>query len=973
MPACLIDSFTGRSFTRAELDVAVADWAAKIQTAMPKYFSGDAHMDKDAQAAAKVGGWYLYNALDKSAATVIACLATERLFGAYVLSDFDDRASIIDRVRPVAAFVATTDPAPMPGENVFRIVVDVDACAIKEIVPPSEVSTTWAPERAIDADVKYITFSSGSTGRPKGIYGSHKSVQHMNETRNQLYPYAANPCGDGSVWTVAVNIFLLWECFRPLDFGGCCVIVRQETFVDPDAFLAAIEKYNINELLFTASYAKLFLSHHLMKAADVKGDAFSAPKCLKRVWQNGEPVTESLREAFLSFFPNPDVELLNLYSISECFEVGHGNIRTDRAEMITFPGVRIEIDESKKNEVVVFTSSIRHGYHKPSTDAEKSAFAPDMTWYRTGDVGKMLSEAGATPQKFLLDGRCSMFIRVKGRFLSLEQVEGVVERGLGLVGKGLATVEVDQETSELIAYVDGGFDSEKLPDVRALCPFPEWMPDRFVRHAPTVRRPSPSGKSNRTPTATQSGAAQAGDAFPSAKDARNAEIKRVILDHVGVDVDGLTKPMSLRDLGVSSLSILRLREALKTEAGVDMSVGELYKIADVRKFVAETFTPDMLYSEVDLIVSSTKDAPGYAGDAAADPAPRGYFITGATGFLGGWVAHTVAKSDPDAVVFILSRRSEEATREVFAKKGLTVPKNAVIVKGDTSEAGFGMAKDVIADIQKSVKYYIHCAAHVVFGCSYAEARPSTVMGANHLLTLYMGSHPAAELHYISTNGVYPPFFTRDTRRACLETQEDFPLYASRLKEGYGWSKWVAEKSVFDVCRARNRVVRAYRPGNIGWAVDGRYNPIDFQTLIVFAARALNCVPAVATWNFEMTPVDELAGFIFKNCGHPPTDGPVAHNCIGKRTPMDFYIDAAIPRVPMDEWLNVAAAYVEKHTATKGDPENKNGARDLDAVEQTRASFEEYVTLDMYLSDTNDYFTHNSLCYEPTKAYADSIV
>eukprot|EP01103_Thecamoeba_quadrilineata_P014336 TRINITY_DN4247_c0_g1_i2.p1 TRINITY_DN4247_c0_g1~~TRINITY_DN4247_c0_g1_i2.p1 ORF type:complete len:890 (-),score=147.88 TRINITY_DN4247_c0_g1_i2:299-2968(-) len=877
---CLIDSETGQTFTRQELDTVVKQWTAAIQKEIPQYFTGAEAKDKEQQAAENTGGWYTYINLEKSVAVVISCLVTEHLHAAYVLSDFDDRASIIERVRPVAAFVMLGFEDATPGDHIYRIVVDIQNSKLVKIIPPSKgTDSDYTPERAYHHDVTYITFSSGSTGRPKGIYGSKFCVDFMNKARHEIYPYYAQPDGSDRPWTIGVNIFVLWECFRPLEFGGCCVIVRQDSFIDPDKFLDVIEKYHINEILLTSSYAKLFLSHQLTKTADLKtGDRVRAPSCLRRIWQNGETVTEALREAFITYCDDPSVELINLYSISECFEVGHGNMRETGTELVTFPNIRVSIRKDNKNEVVVHTPSIRHGYHKPSTESEREAYAKDLSWYRTGDVGAIISET-PTQQRFKISGRCSNFIRVKGRFVNLEQIADVVERGLGLAGRGLATIEIDADTSEIVAYVDGGFESDRLPNVRALCHFPEWMPDRFVRHAPTVRQPAASGKVAKSKRENVK---------------REEAIQQVLLDQLGIDVRSLSKPMSLRDLGISSLSILRLRENLKTFAGIDVSVAELYRITDVRKFVSETVTPEMLHAEVQRVVAFAENSSKFQGDLSKQPAA--YFVTGATGFLGGWLVDSITGRYPDARLYILSRRDESGTREILTQKRLRVPSRVRILRGDVSQPGLGLDDATLAEIKQEVRYFFHCAAHVVFGCGYAEAKPSTVDGAANVLSLFLGSHPSAELHYISTNGIYPPNFTRSTNRACLESQLDFDLYAARLKEGYGWSKWVAEKSVVEVCRRHQQKLFVYRPGNIGWSHDGRVNPTDFQTLIVYASRAIHCVPDVTSWNFEITPVDTLTSFILDKCN--ASSGPEIYNVIGKRTALNFYFDSDIPRRPL---------------------------------------------------------------------------
>mmetsp|Transcript_2270 Transcript_2270/g.3182 ORF Transcript_2270/g.3182 Transcript_2270/m.3182 type:complete len:953 (+) Transcript_2270:38-2896(+) len=947
----LIDSHTGASFTRSELDATVQEWKSLLIQEFPclsKLVDVDEN-DNDNL------GYYFLVCEPKSAAAVVTCLVTEELKSAFVMSDFDDQRAIAERVLPLAAFVDSKNLDNAPT-NVPWIVVDIDDNKILRVEHNpmaskdggNEPTEMIVPEHVIDRDVKYITFSSGTTGRPKGIFGSHSCVSHMNKTRQELYPY--KPV-NGRPWAVAVSIFLLWECFRPLEVeNATCVVVRQEDLVDPDALYAIVDKYQINEMLFTSSFAKLFLSEVLLSGRQ-------CPPCVSRVYQNGEVVTHKLREAFMDFFPD-ECELINLYSISECYEVGHGDMRLSNKTLQTFPDVSLALHPDT-NEVIVTTPTIRFGYHKPQGD-EAKVFLDDFTKYCTGDRGSMI-DASSDPQVFELTGRCTNFVRVKGRFMTLEQVADVVERGLELK-HGLVTLQVEE--MELVAYVDGEFDPELLQEVRAMCPFPEWMPDRIVRNSSKVRLPASSGKAA-PPKLIRN------DSDDSSTQSSNTAVtvggvKQVLFEHLGVNVDDLTEPTTLRELGITSLGIIHLKEKLQ-EAGVEMSVGGLYKISDVRQFATdntiveeEVVTPEMLNKDVESILESVK-----ASVTSSEPPleessiPNAYFITGATGYLGGWVVNQLAERDPDARVYILARRTPEEARKVLEAKGLQIGGDTHFLQGDLSQESLGLSDDQIKTLQKECRYFIHCGAQVVFGGSYAESRPSNVLGASNVLKLFTGSARNAELHFVSSNAVYPSDFTATTGLKCHESQEHFNMYASKLTEGYGWSKWVAERATAVVCENFGRKFRIYRPGNLGWTKDGRYNPNDFQTLIILACRELNAVPDQSTWRFELTPVDMMADFMLSKCGScpdPSTNQPTIHNVIGHREPLESYLPASIPRIPMNEWLDKAEAF-------QAGREQPN-----DAVEQTRASFSDFATLDMYLSGVTD----NSLSYSLAGDYSTAI-
>jgi thioester reductase-like protein len=157
------------------------------------------------------------------------------------------------------------------------------------------------------------------------------------------------------------------------------------------------------------------------------------------------------------------------------------------------------------------------------------------------------------------------------------------------------------------------------------------------------------------------------------------------------------------------------------------------------------------------------------------------------------------------------------------------------------------------------------------------------------------------LHYISTNGIFPGGDT-------YYENADIDRYLPDLGNGYGQSKWVAEKLVQEA-HLRGLPVFVYRPGNIGHhSRTGAANPNDFQTLMIRGCLATRCAPEAPEWNFEMTPVDFLTDALVAFAQSPTEVARTFHivqhptvpaDAVFSRLKTDGFIDGI---VSFPEWL-----------------------------------------------------------------------
>ena len=196
---------------------------------------------------------------------------------------------------------------------------------------------------------------------------------------------------------------------------------------------------------------------------------------------------------------------------------------------------------------------------------------------------------------------------------------------------------------------------------------------------------------------------------------------------------------------------------------------------------------------------------------------------------------------------------------------------------------------------------------------YSELKAPNVGGTREVLRLAC-RHGARPLHYVSTNGIFPPDM------GLCEEDIDLDDLADARDDGYGRSKWVAEKLVREAGQ-RGLPVNVYRPGIVsGHSETGASNPRDLLGAVIVESLRLGCGPEIEDWRMEMTPVDFVAGAMLHIASNPAAYGRTYH--LANPDPpsaedvFDLLEEQGYPleRVPYDEWLQrIDAAPPEEGT------------------------------------------------------------
>jgi len=225
----------------------------------------------------------------------------------------------------------------------------------------------------------------------------------------------------------------------------------------------------------------------------------------------------------------------------------------------------------------------------------------------------------------------------------------------------------------------------------------------------------------------------------------------------------------------------------------------------------------------------------------------------------------------------------------------------VPVPGDLAEPLFGLDEGDFDTLAREVDVIIHPGAVVNLVYPYSELKAPNVGGTREVLRLAC-RHGARPVHYVSTNGIFPPDM------GLCEEDTDLDDLADARDDGYGRSKWVAETLVREAGK-RGLPINVYRPGNVsGHSETGASNPRDLLGAVIVESLRLGYAPEIEDWRMEMTPVDFVAAGILNIASDPDSFGGTYHLATPEPPYADEVFDLLeeaghpLERVPYDEWL-----------------------------------------------------------------------
>ena len=335
----------------------------------------------------------------------------------------------------------------------------------------------------------------------------------------------------------------------------------------------------------------------------------------------------------------------------------------------------------------------------------------------------------------------------------------------------------------------------------------------------------------------------------------------------GASPRGIDPGMPFASMGLDSLATVELAAALEAKTGFDIAPEVVSDAGSARALAARL--QRMLHEPVrepedpfKLMLSDAAHRLRAAGDVR--PATRGglrrarsILLTGATGFLGRWVARELLATS-DATLLCLVRPAvegaEQRLRRSLQTAGValeTIDHRVIAIEGDLTMPRLGVASDAFDGLAGRLDAICHAGATVNWVQSYASLRQSNVLGTIELLELALRAN--AQFHFVSSLSTC--YSTKGPR----EVDERFdPLPHLRgIHLGYAQTKVVAEALVRQASGQGLRTT-IYRPAIIaGHSASPDFNPEDVLSLLIRGCVHMGTAPDL-DWTLDVLAVDDVA-------------------------------------------------------------------------------------------------------------------
>lgn len=881
--------------------------------------------------------------MGRSADYVIGAVAALRAGGAFLVLELAYPSTllhdVIDDAKPSVILTQAAHASQIKSDVPIIVVDDHNQTSKTHALVNGVKAKPPLPQ---DDDVERLAFasySSGTTGRPKGIANPHRAAVCSYDLR-----FAISDLQPGD--RVACNVFFVWEILRPLLRGATVVAVPDSVSYDPAGLVEMLASKRITETLMTPTLLATVLSRHPRLADKLPN--------MKTLFLNGEVVTTDLcRRAFLAL---PNTRVLNVYSASETHEVAVGDIKTfidydaavcpvgppvDPQHVYILDSERRRVKTGESGELYVGGDLLARGYlNLPDTTA--AAFqadpfdsTPGARMYRTGDLARILPSG-----QLEVTGRVGGMIKTRGYTIQPGAVETAIVRHLA-VRDCAVKAHGEGVDKKLVAYVV--LDKTEIRD-RTFLVIDE------SGHSPVARKalsahlahymiPPLWVELEKLPTHGVSGKVDMKALPPPPSSSsipaevvseNNIEVKMETIAQLWavvlrVALSTVTPQYDFFDLGGHSLALADLAgKVLQTFgfavplialAGTPTLEGHLEAVKAARDGHTAAVQADLLAvlradSELPDDVRPSKARICRLKDAET------VLLTGATGFLGAFLLKSILDRT-EAHVICLVRFTEPSDdcrpagltriRKNMLELGLwddSLSERLEILPGNLARERLGLTPEAFDEISSRVQVIIHAAASVNLVYPYAALRNANVGGTREILRL--ASRAGATVHHISTNGVLPPSAEGWPEDALVDV-DDVP---TKLSDGYGQTKWAAEKLVREAGK-RGIPVKVYRPGTIsGHSVTGAANTHDLLNALIVESLNLGCAPDVEGWLADMTPVDFVSDSIITLCDDVDGKQTVYHLGDSRPTPASKLFDGlemlgyTTKRLPWQKWVEL---------------------------------------------------------------------
>ena len=784
--------------------------------------------------------------------------------------------------------------------------------------------------------IAYIALTSGTTGCPKAIRGTEKGLVHSIKHFLQPYPFSTSDNCE------ACYVAFIWEFLRPLFAGRPMYIIPSDAITCGTKLTRYLAANAITRIFITSSILELILNepnddkhtsdggtNNVCTNSKYNNKHASNPpnndarnnnelingghtydrsqlKNLQTIILCGEPVSITLLQKALDALPW--VRFINLYGISEAADVASldlgewystsGNVAEYQNCPVGngIPGVKIAVLDDdmnlctvgKSGEIFIAGPTIADGYIR-LPEQTNYCFIKDpevlhklelvSPVYRSGDRGYFHNDGHLE----VVGRHKNTEVLIRGQKVDFRVIERCI---LGI--HGVQTCAVSLQDGNLSAIVVCTLQADDIHQ-------------HLYGHLPQAFVPSIIRCASKLPISPQTGKVDMKMVELSAKQEFATETEEE-LAKIWIDVLGhgsFDRSSSFFNIGGHSLLIGKLLSKINSVFDTDFTVEYVFERSKLFEMAEMITKKDLQLSTFNLDNECAEVFESF-DRAMSDSTPRRILLTGATGYLGGYILKRILTATNFSVVCLVrvhgSKNTKSRLLETLHEKWSDsdemkklYQERVHVLDADLSRLHFGLPKDEYELIKQNIDVVIHCAASVNMLYPYKSLQKDNVEATANILHFCLDSHPKKAVHYISTVSV-------------LDENSKLWSSANIPNSGYTQSKLIAEKLVQHVRDSNNLPVNIYRPGylspdtsNVTWNKnDGVYKFLRHCT----TARQLP-----DDLHLDLTPVTFAADFVTRVILNTNWEGRT-YNLLNQKwvkVTSDLFSKAGIERVQTETW------------------------------------------------------------------------
>lgn len=302
----------------------------------------------------------------------------------------------------------------------------------------------------------YIILTSGSTGEPKGVEVSHYSAWNTISNLNEKYSL----CEKDSLLAVSAIDFDLsvYDIFGILSVGGTLVAVKEEERRDADAWLKKVISHKITiwnsvpillDMLLVAAensnekqlpFRLVMLSGDWI-GLDLPGRIDNITDGCRLIAMGGATEAAIWSNIFEVKLPVPD----------EWKSIPYGRALPNQAYRVVDENGR-DCPDLVPGELWIGGAGVAKGY-RGNEELTKEKFVEwnGLRWYKTGDLGRFLSDGNI---EFL--GRKDFQVKIRGHRIELGEIENALRKHPDIDDAVVVADGDERGNKHLVGYIVAG-------------------------------------------------------------------------------------------------------------------------------------------------------------------------------------------------------------------------------------------------------------------------------------------------------------------------------------------------------------------------------------------------------------------------------------------------------------------------------------------------------------------------------------